>query len=107
VRTGNHLYRSRKFLKHVLPWDSLSSALQGEAMTSVVVLAFTVTYVGMAFGRIPGLRVDRSGIAMVAGVILVATGALAFDQIVKAIHFTTLLLMGGLMIPAGLRCHLP
>jgi Na+/H+ antiporter NhaD/arsenite permease-like protein len=79
-------------------WDSLSPVLQGEAMTSVIVLVFALTYVGMALGRIPGLRVDRSGIAMVAAVVLVAVGAISTDQIVKAIHFPTLLLMGGLMI---------
>jgi hypothetical protein len=50
-------------------WDSLSPVLQGEAMTSVIVLVFALTYVGMALGRIPGLRVDRSGIAMVAAVV--------------------------------------
>jgi di/tricarboxylate transporter len=75
-------------------WDSLSPVLQGEAMTSVIVLVFALTYVGMALGRIPGLRVDRSGIAMVAAVVLVAVGAISTDQIVKAIHFPTLLLMG-------------
>jgi di/tricarboxylate transporter len=79
-------------------WDSLSPVQQGEAMASATVLVFALTYVGMALGRIPGLRVDRSGIAMVAAVVLVAMGATPTDQIVKAIHFPTLLLMGGLMI---------
>jgi Na+/H+ antiporter NhaD/arsenite permease-like protein len=54
-------------------WDSFGP-LQGEAVASATVLVFALTYVGMALGRMPGLRVDRSGIAM------------------------TLLLMGGLMI---------
>ena len=79
-------------------WDNLSPVQQSEAMASATVLVFALTYVGMALGRIPGLRVDRSGIAMVAAVVLVAIGATPTDQIVKAIHFPTLLLMGGLMI---------
>ncbi len=79
-------------------WDSLNPVQQGEAMASATVVVFALTYVGMALGRIPGLRVDRSGIAMLAAVVLVAMGAIPADQIVQAIHFPTLLLMGGLMI---------
>jgi di/tricarboxylate transporter len=68
-------------------WDSLSPVLQWEATTSVVVFVFALTYLGMALGRIPGLRVDRSGIAMIAAVLLVVLGAIPSDEIVKAIHF--------------------
>lgn len=67
-------------------------------MTSFIALIFVLTYIGMALGRIPGLRIDRSGIAMIAAVVLVAAGALPIDEIAAAIHFPTLLLMGGLMI---------
>lgn len=73
-------------------------ALQGEAIAFFVAVVFALTYVAMALGRIPGLGVDRSGIAMVAAVVLVAIGAIPNDQIADAIHFPTLLLMGGLMI---------
>jgi Na+/H+ antiporter NhaD/arsenite permease-like protein len=71
---------------------------QGETMATATVLVFVFTYLAMALGRIPGLRVDRSAIAMSAAVVLVAIGATPTDQIVKAIHFPTLLLVGGLMI---------
>ena len=43
-------------------------------MSPVVALAFAVTYLGMAFGRIPGLRIDRAGIALVAVALLLVTG---------------------------------
>src|SRR4051794_5853099 len=77
---------------------SMMPTLQGEAINSLIIIVFVCTYIGMALGRIPGLRVDRSGIAMVAAVVLVASGAIPADEIVRAIHFPTLLLMGGLMI---------
>src|SRR5262245_55120203 len=67
-------------------------------MTSFIIIVFALTYVGMALGRIPGLKVDRTGIAMIAAVVLVAAEALPPDKIASAIHFPTLLLMGGLMI---------
>jgi len=52
----------------------------------------------MALGRIPGLRIDRSGIAMIVAVLLVAIGAVPVDRIAGAIHFPTLLLLAGLMV---------
>ncbi len=67
-------------------------------MNQFVVLSFVLTYLGMALGRIPGLRVDRAGIAMVVAVVLVAVGAVPMDGVADAIHFPTLLLLGGLMI---------
>jgi len=67
-------------------------------MTSFIVLLFALTYVGMALGRVPGLRIDRTGIAMIAAVVLVVAEAVPVDEIAGAIHFPTLLLMGGLMI---------
>jgi hypothetical protein len=35
-------------------------------MTGFIIVLFVLTYVGMALGRVPGLRVDRAGIAMAA-----------------------------------------
>jgi len=67
-------------------------------MTSLATVIFALTYIGMALGRVPGLKIDRSGIALIAAVILVATGEVPAEQIAKAMHFPTLLLMGGLMI---------
>lgn len=67
-------------------------------MTQLIVILFAVTYVGMALGRVPGLRVDRAGIAMIAAVVLVAVGAVPTAELASAIHFPTLLLLGGLMI---------
>lgn len=67
-------------------------------MTTLVAILFCLTYLGMAAGRVPGLRIDRSGIAMIAAVLLVAAGALTNGQIADSIHFPTLLLLGGLMV---------
>jgi Na+/H+ antiporter NhaD/arsenite permease-like protein len=67
-------------------------------VTTLIIFAFVFTYIGMALGRLPGLRVDRTGIAMIAAIVLVAVGAMPLDGLAGAIHFPTLLLMGGLMI---------
>ena len=67
-------------------------------MTILIIVLFALTYIGMALGRVPGLRIDRSGIAMIMAVVLVAAGAVPAGEIAGAIHFPTLLLLAGLMI---------
>ena len=67
-------------------------------MILFITILFALTYVGMALGRVPGSRVDRTGIAMIAAVVLVAAGAVPAGEIAAAIHFPTLLLLAGLMI---------
>jgi Na+/H+ antiporter NhaD/arsenite permease-like protein len=67
-------------------------------MTLFITILFALTYVGMAIGRVPGSRVDRTGIAMIVAVVLVVAGALPVGEIADAIHFPTLLLLAGLMI---------
>ena len=102
---------SRARLKPHLTWPpSRYLALRGmlrvrqaatggiSGMTQLIVILFAITYVGMALGRVPCLRVDRAGIAMIVAVVLVAVGAVPIDGLTNAIHFPTLLLLGGLMI---------
>src|SRR5262249_22519032 len=67
-------------------------------MALVVTIVFALTYLGMALGRAPGLKIDRTGIAMIAAAVMVAVGALPAGEVASAVHFPTLLLMGGLMI---------
>ncbi|AWK85873.1 SLC13 family permease [Azospirillum thermophilum] len=67
-------------------------------MTATIVVLFAVTYLGMAVGRFPGLRIDRTGIALVAAILLLAVGALDSRQVVEAVDFPTLFILLGLMI---------
>jgi Na+/H+ antiporter NhaD/arsenite permease-like protein len=67
-------------------------------VTLFVLAIFTATYAGMALGRFPGLRIDRTGIALVASILLLAGGALQTSEIAGAIDFPTLFILFGLMI---------
>ncbi len=67
-------------------------------MTASILALFTATYVGMALGRFPGLRIDRTGIALVAAILLLGIGALTSEQVVAAIDFPTLFILFGLMV---------
>lgn len=67
-------------------------------MTASILALFTATYLGMALGRFPGLRVDRTGIALVAAILLLGIGALTSEQVVEAIDFPTIFILFGLMV---------
>lgn len=67
-------------------------------MIAFVVTVFVLAYVGMALGRVPGLRLDRSGIVLIAAVALVAAGAVTPQDAISAVHFPTILLLFALMI---------
>jgi Na+/H+ antiporter NhaD/arsenite permease-like protein len=66
-------------------------------------IIFTATYIGLAIGRIPGLRIDRAGIAFVGATLMLITGVLGVEQAVAAdsIDFKTLFLLFGMMIVVG------
>ena len=59
---------------------------------------FTLTYAGLALGRLPGLRIDRTGIALVGTALILATGVLSFDEAVQSVDFATLALLLGMMV---------
>ena len=59
---------------------------------------FTLTYAGLTLGRLPGLRIDRTGIALVGTALILATGVLTFDEAVRAIDFATIALLLGMMV---------
>ena len=66
---------------------------------STVALAILVlTYVGVAVGRIPGLRLDRAGIAFLGGAAMIAVGPLSLEEAFRAIDFDTIALLLGMMI---------
>ncbi len=66
-------------------------------------IIFIATYAGLAVGRVPGLRMDRTGIALVGATLMLVTGTLDLEQAVSAesIDFRTLFLLFGMMIVVG------
>ena len=57
-----------------------------------------LTYLGVAVGRIPGLRLDRAGIAFLGGAAMIAVGPLSLEEAFRAIDFDTIALLLGMMI---------
>lgn len=64
----------------------------------IALLIFLSTYVVLALGRFPGLRVDRTGAAIIGASFMVASGTLTFDEALHSVDWSTIVLLLGMMI---------
>jgi Na+/H+ antiporter NhaD/arsenite permease-like protein len=62
------------------------------------VIIFLCTYLVLAIGRFPGLRVDRTGASIIGAACMVAAGVLSFGEALHAVDWPTLVLLLGMMI---------
>jgi Na+/H+ antiporter NhaD/arsenite permease-like protein len=67
----------------------------------IALVAFVGTYLGLALGRLPFFRVDRTGVAIIGGALVVVTGVLPWELAVAAVDAHTLVLLFGMMIVAA------
>jgi len=67
----------------------------------IALVALAGTYLGLALGRLPFFRVDRTGVAIIGGAIVVVSGLLPWDRAVAAVDAHTLVLLFGMMIVAA------
>jgi Na+/H+ antiporter NhaD/arsenite permease-like protein len=75
---------------------------EGRSVAAGVV--FVGSYLALAIGRIPGLNIDRAGIALVGASLMVASGALPLEDAYKAVDLDTItLLLGVMIVVASLR----
>jgi Na+/H+ antiporter NhaD/arsenite permease-like protein len=61
-------------------------------------LIFAATYIVLAAGRFPGLRIDRTGASIVGASLMVAFGVLSFPDALLAVDWPTIVLLLGMMI---------
>jgi Na+/H+ antiporter NhaD/arsenite permease-like protein len=67
-------------------------------ITIVTAIIFLLTYAGISLGRVPGLRLDRAGIALTGAALMMAVGAITPDEAYRAVNLDTLALLLGMMI---------
>ena len=67
-------------------------------MATLAVIVFILVYVGMALGRVPGFAVDRTGVALLGLIVLLASGDLSLDEAGRAVDMPTIALLFALMI---------
>jgi Na+/H+ antiporter NhaD/arsenite permease-like protein len=68
---------------------------------TIALVVFAASYVGLGLGRLPGFRVDRTGVAIIGGALMVVTGVLPWNDAVLAVDAHTLVLLFGMMIVAA------
>ncbi|MFB3776832.1 MAG: SLC13 family permease [Bryobacteraceae bacterium] len=64
----------------------------------IALAIFLGTYLVLAIGTFPGLRIDRTGAAIIGASLMIGTDVLTFDEAVRAIDYSTLVLLFGMMI---------
>jgi Na+/H+ antiporter NhaD/arsenite permease-like protein len=67
----------------------------------IALVAFAGTYLGLALGRLPLFRVDRTGVAIIGAAVVVVCGVVPWDRAVAAVDAHTLVLLFGMMIVAA------
>jgi Na+/H+ antiporter NhaD/arsenite permease-like protein len=65
---------------------------------AAAIAVFALTYLALALGRIPGLKLDRAGAALAGAAAMVASGALSLEEAYRAIDLNTITLLLGMMI---------
>jgi Na+/H+ antiporter NhaD/arsenite permease-like protein len=70
----------------------------------VVLVVFVLTYVGLAIGRIPGLRLNRTGIALLGAIAMMIVSGSSTELTASSVNWPTIfLLFGFFVISAQLR----
>lgn len=67
-------------------------------MDLLVLALFALVYAGMILGEIPGLALDRSGIALLGAIAILASGRLSPTDAWLAVDTSTIALLFGLMV---------
>jgi Na+/H+ antiporter NhaD/arsenite permease-like protein len=81
------------------------------ALGSAALLIFAASYLALAIGKVPGLSIDRAGVALVGACLMVASGVMTLDEAYQSIDLGTITLLLGMMTswpicgsPASSRC---
>ncbi|MEF3698445.1 anion transporter [Desulfolutivibrio sp.] len=67
-------------------------------MSEYVLAVFVVVYLGMILGGLPGLALDRAGVALLGAIALLAGGAVTTAEAWAAVDVSTIALLFGLMV---------
>src|SRR5688572_7628222 len=67
-------------------------------MTLAVIVIFFLVYLGMILGGLPFLQLDRTGVALLGAIALIAIEAVTPEQAVSAVHLPTMILLFAFMV---------
>ena len=67
-------------------------------MDTTVLVIFAFVYTGMVLGEIPGLALDRTGVALLGAIALLTTEQISPTEAWEAVDVPTIMLLFGLMV---------
>jgi Na+/H+ antiporter NhaD/arsenite permease-like protein len=65
---------------------------------AAVLLVFVLVYLGMVLGGLPWLKLDRTGVALLGAIAMIALGDLSPEQAAQSVHLPTILLLFAFMV---------
>jgi Na+/H+ antiporter NhaD/arsenite permease-like protein len=82
----------------------LAVAWAGSRSTPIVLAIFAVTYLGIAMGHVPGLKLNRVGIVLLGAIAMIVLGGVSTGAAISYVNWPTIeLLFGFFVISAQLR----
>jgi Na+/H+ antiporter NhaD/arsenite permease-like protein len=67
-------------------------------MTTAIVVVFFLVYLGMILGGLPFLQLDRTGVALLGAIALIAMEAVSPEEAAKSVHLPTIILLFSFMV---------
>jgi Na+/H+ antiporter NhaD/arsenite permease-like protein len=75
-----------------------SAPAEDAIMDPIVLVVFAFVYLGMILGRVHGLALDRTGIALLGAIVLLASGRIGLHAAWQSVDESTIALLTGLMV---------
>jgi Na+/H+ antiporter NhaD/arsenite permease-like protein len=94
----HHIVTFQSVCQYFIPWISKTLILSSDTTYWLTVVFFSVTYIGLSLGKIPGLRIDRAGIALVGATLMIVSGILPLSEAVRSVDYETIILLFGMMV---------
>jgi Na+/H+ antiporter NhaD/arsenite permease-like protein len=77
------------------------AALLPETQTLAGTIIFLASYVVFAMGKFPGLKIDRTGAAIIGAIAMVVFRVVPGDEALRAVDFSTIVLLFAMMLVVG------
>ncbi len=77
------------------------AALLPETQTLAGTIIFLASYVVFALGRFPGLKIDRTGAAIIGAIAMVVFRVVPGHEALRAVDFSTIVLLFAMMLVVG------
>src|SRR5262249_42618041 len=74
-----------------LPWIRPDEGAAAKRIAAAAI--FVASYLALAIGKVPGLSIDRAGVALVGACLMVASGVLSVEQAYQAVDLGTITLL--------------